>query len=86
MKRRIIKLIPFVLALFCAFSAFTFPPKDFKRRKQLRFLVPSDVFARAVVKLLGRPTLSASIKIEDNINEFNPLELEDAFEGKAVLQ
>ena len=60
-------------------------PKVFKGRKEVGIRVPGNEIATAIAERLGHPILSASVKIDDEVHEFNPQELIEAFEGKAQL-
>ena len=60
-------------------------PKVFKGRKEVGIRVPGNEIATAIAERLGHPILSVSVKIDDEVHEFNPQELIEAFEGKAQL-
>lgn len=45
-------------------------PKDFKKKKTVGIRVPDNAIARALVKELGNPIVSTSIRDEDDILEY----------------
>lgn len=72
---------PFTFILPAATSL----PKVFKGRKEVGIRVPDNLISRAIAERLGHPILSSSLKIDDEVPEFDPHELAMAFEGVASL-
>lgn len=72
---------PFTFVL----PASTTLPKVFKGRKEVGVRVPDNDIARAIAERLGHPVLSASMKIDDEIPEFDPQHLAETFEGRVQL-
>lgn len=60
-------------------------PKVFKGRKEVGIRIPDNPIATAIAGRLGHPVLSASVKIDDEVPEFNLQELADAFDGRVQL-
>lgn len=60
-------------------------PKVFKGRKEVGIRVPSNPIATAIAANLGHPILSSSLKVDDEVPEFDAHELALAFEGVASL-
>lgn len=72
---------PFTFILPAATSL----PKVFKGRKEVGIRVPDNTIAIAIASALGHPILSSSLKVDDEVPEFNAQELAMAFEGVASL-
>ncbi|MCM1356729.1 MAG: L-threonylcarbamoyladenylate synthase [Staphylococcus sp.] len=72
---------PFTFILPAATSL----PKVFKGRKEVGIRVPDNNIATAIASALGHPILSSSLKVDDEVPEFNAQELAMAFEGVASL-
>ena len=60
-------------------------PKVFKGRKEVGIRVPDNQIAMAIAARLGHPILSSSLKVDDEVPEFDAQELALAFEGQAEL-
>jgi len=60
-------------------------PKVFKGRKEVGIRIPDNPISTAIAGRLGHPVLSASVKIDDEVPEFNPQELADVFDGRVQL-
>ena len=60
-------------------------PKVFKGRKEVGIRVPDNQIAMAIAARLGHPILSSSLKVDDEVPEFDAQELTLAFEGQAEL-
>lgn len=60
-------------------------PKVFKGRKEVGIRVPDNPIATSIAERLGHPILSASLKVDDEVPEFDAQELAMAFEGVASL-
>lgn len=60
-------------------------PKVFKGRKEVGIRVPSNPIATAIAANLGHPILSSSLKVDDEVPEFDAHELALAFEGVVSL-
>ncbi|MEZ4885881.1 MAG: L-threonylcarbamoyladenylate synthase [Chitinophagales bacterium] len=58
-------------------------PKFFKKKKTVGIRVPDNNIARTIVRELGNPLLSTSLKIEDDISEYltDPYEIHETFEN-----
>ncbi len=56
-------------------------PKYFKKKKTVGIRVPDNDIALAIVRGLGNPIVSTSLKIEDDISEYltDPYEIYEAF-------
>lgn len=67
------------------FKALKTLPKAFKGRKTVGVRVPDNAVARAIVKRLGSPLLTASVEHEDEDLMRNPDLLAEHYEGKADL-
>lgn len=72
---------PFTFVLPAATSL----PKVFKGRKEVGLRVPDNPIAMAIASRLGHPILSSSLKVDDEVPEFDPHELALSFEGQAEL-
>ncbi|WP_300632020.1 L-threonylcarbamoyladenylate synthase [uncultured Duncaniella sp.] len=72
---------PFTFILPAATSL----PKVFKGRKEVGIRVPDNPITRAIAERLGHPILSSSLKVDDEVPEFDAHELANAFEGVASL-
>lgn len=72
---------PFTFILPAATSL----PKVFKGRKEVGIRVPDNPIAIAIARRLGHPILSSSLKVDDEVPEFDAHELAIAFEGEASL-
>ncbi|MBD5300683.1 MAG: threonylcarbamoyl-AMP synthase [Duncaniella sp.] len=72
---------PFTFILPAATSL----PKVFKGRKEVGIRVPDNAVSRAIAERLGHPILSSSLKVDDEIPEFDAHEVAQAFEGVASL-
>ncbi|MDE6174310.1 MAG: threonylcarbamoyl-AMP synthase [Duncaniella sp.] len=72
---------PFTFVLPAATSL----PKVFKGRKEVGLRVPDNPIAMAIASRLGHPILSSSLKVDDEVPEFDPQELALSFEGQAEL-
>lgn len=72
---------PFTFILPAATSL----PKVFKGRKEVGIRVPNNAVSRAIAERLGHPILSSSLKVDNEIPEFDAHELAMAFEGVASL-
>ena len=73
---------PFTFVLPAATSL----PKVFKGRKEVGLRVPDNPIAMAIASRLGHPILSSSLKVDDEVPEFDPQELALSFEGQAELR
>lgn len=60
-------------------------PKVFKGRKEVGIRVPDNPIATSIAERLGHPILSASLKVDDEVPEFDAQELAMAFEGVASM-
>lgn len=60
-------------------------PKVFKGRKEVGIRVPDNPIATAIATRLGHPILSSSLKVDDEVPEFDAQELAMAFEGTVAL-
>ncbi len=60
-------------------------PKVFKGRKEVGIRVPANAVAIAIAERLGHPILSSSLKLDNEIPEFDAQELALAFDGVASL-
>lgn len=60
-------------------------PKVFKGRKEVGIRVPDNLIALAIAERLGHPILSSSLKINDEVLEFDPHELAAEFDGRVSL-
>lgn len=72
---------PFTFVLPAASSL----PKVFKGRKEVGIRVPDNPIATAIAARLAHPILSSSLKVDDEVPEFDAQELAMAFEGQAEL-
>lgn len=72
---------PFTFILPAATSL----PKVFKGRKEVGIRVPDNAVSRAIAERLGHPILSSSLKVDDEVHEFDARELAMAFECVASL-
>ena len=59
-------------------------PKVFKGRKEVGIRVPANAVAIAIAERLGHPILSSSLKLDNEIPEFDAQELALAFDGVAA--
>lgn len=66
-------------------SAATTLPKVFKGRKEVGIRVPDNPIATSIAERLGHPILSSSLKVDDEVPEFDAQELAMAFEGVASI-
>lgn len=60
-------------------------PKVFKGRKEVGIRVPDNPIATSIAERLGHPILSSSLKVDDEVPEFDAQELAMAFEGVASI-
>ncbi|MCM1075743.1 MAG: L-threonylcarbamoyladenylate synthase [Bacteroides sp.] len=60
-------------------------PKVFKGRKEVGIRIPDNTVPRAIAERLGHPILSSSLKMDDEVLEFDPHEVATAFDGIASL-
>lgn len=60
-------------------------PKVFKGRKEVGIRVPDNPIATSIAERLGHPILSSSLKVDDEVPEFNAQELAMAFDGVASI-
>lgn len=60
-------------------------PKVFKGRKEVGIRVPDNPIATAIAARLGHPILSSSLKVDDEVPEFDAQELAMSFDGQASL-
>lgn len=60
-------------------------PKVFKGRKEVGIRVPDNLIATSIAERLGHPILSSSLKVDDEVPEFDAQELAMAFEGVASI-
>lgn len=72
---------PFTFILPAATSL----PKVFKGRKEVGIRVPDNPIATAIASRLGHPILSSSLKVDDEVPEFDAQELAMAFDSQAEL-
>ncbi|MDE5827704.1 MAG: threonylcarbamoyl-AMP synthase, partial [Duncaniella sp.] len=72
---------PFTFILPAATSL----PKVFKGRKEVGIRVPDNAVSRAIAERLGHPILSSSLKVDDEIPEFDAHEVAQDFGGVASL-
>lgn len=72
---------PFTFVLPAASSL----PKVFKGRKEVGIRVPDNPIATAIAGRLGHPILSSSLKVDDEVPEFDAQELAMTFDGQAEL-
>lgn len=60
-------------------------PKVFKGRKEVGIRVPDNPIATSIAERLGHPILSSSLKVDDEVPEFDAQELAMAFDGVASI-
>lgn len=60
-------------------------PKVFKGRKEVGIRVPDNPIATSIAERLGHPILSSSLKVDEEVPEFDAQELAMAFEGVASI-
>lgn len=60
-------------------------PKVFKGRKEVGIRVPANPVATAIAARIGHPILSSSLKVDNEVPEFDAQELALAFECKAAI-
>ncbi len=58
-----------------------------KKKKEIGIRIPNNNVARAIVKQLGHPILSASVKVDDDIQEYvtDPEELIEIYKNKVNI-
>lgn len=60
-------------------------PTVFKGRKVVGIRVPDNPIATSIAERLGHPILSSSLKVDDEVPEFDAQELAMAFDGVASI-